>query len=692
MNRRPFFFSILAVISGILIGIILRKNLILLVSLASLAVIIPLFLRKSRLFFLFISVFFLFSSLFTAFSYQEYTETFFDCALSGNVTSIETREDSAVLLLEDAVLFTPESLELQSGVKVYLQNAGDIRHGNRIMVYGNLFPYARRAENPGETEGTLSALADHIGYGFHASSAEILEPSLNANHWLYLLKTSVRTKIDSAIPDPDCASILYAMISGDKSGLSSYTYSLFSSCGTSHLLAVSGLHVGILLTLLGAAVKVLRLPSGLKFILITIFILFYCFLTGFSPSIVRASFMAMLTLAAGIWGMRYDMLNALGFAGTVILLCNPFRLFDLSFQLSFAACFGIAVCNGLFHNAKHFPRLLASLSVTLGATIATLPIALYNFSSVPTISLLANLLLVPVASAALMLLVAALLLSFLWSGFTVLFNLPYWLMTAVLKISEMLSGAPVFTLLAFSAIVIPLCFLLLLLCSRFILLKPRVKAAGAGLLAAIILIVSLQGYMPQNYSAELRVLCLEKGQCVHIRCGGQDFIVGLNKDTLDTQMQYISKNIVQVKGVFLFSAQEVDALIHAIAAGFHPETVYLPQTLSTPDENVLFSCVKLSQEQNVLCGTAVFRLQGEGLQFLYNGANVYIHSPESKKIPDILFDIAVTENPSVHAETIISRKTEADFCDALYRTCYSGMVSCIIKEKIKIKTFHEVYP
>ena len=692
MNRRPFFFSVSALILGILTGIALRQMPVALICLILLLLPGCLLWKKHRLLLLFLILFFAAGSFSAAFSYQEYTESSADCALSGTVVSIGQKETCTVVLLEDVTLFTPEAAALPCRVSVLLPSAPDIAHGNMILVYGSLFPYTLYAENPGEVDRTLTNLADNIGYSCSASAFQILTQNTSPEHRLYELKDAIRAKINAGVPDEDCAAILYAMVTGDKSSLSTYTYSLFSSCGTSHLLAVSGLHVGILLSFLGAVVKFLRLPSGIKFILNAAFIAFYCFFTGFAPSIVRASLMALLTLGAGIWGMRYDMLNALGFAGTVILLLNPFRLFDLSFQLSFAACFGIAVCNGSFQHAHHFRRLLSSLSVSLGATIATLPIALYNFSFLPAASLLANLILVPVASLALILLVLVLPLSFIWNGFSVLFYAPYWLMAAVLKISEPLAELPKLTTLALPAAIIPLFLLLVLVCSRFTRIKPRLKAGIAVVLTVAVLATGLQSYIPQYQGAEIRVLSLEEGQCVHVRCGGENFIIGLNKASLHTQMQYIGKNIGPVKGVFLLSAQDAETLVFALAEGLEVETVYLAPGIFTPDENQLYSSVRLSPEQTLRCGDAVFSLQGEGLQLLCKGYSVYLHPPQSKQIPAVRFDIAVSENPKISADAVICRKTEHPACRALYRTCYYGMVRCIINEDIQFKVYHEVFP
>lgn len=691
MNRRLFFFSFLTVAAGILTGVLLRQMLYILLPLLFLCTVFSLFLKKQRFLALALTVFFAVGSLSAVFSYKEYTQRLEDCAISGRVESILPKSETLILVqLKDVTLFTPEAQSLSGRVQVLLSNAEGLAHGNEIMVYGKLYPYTNHAENPGEIASTLSNLADDIGYGFSASRAEILSREKDIGHWLYQIKNAVRQKIDAGVPDKDCAAILYAMITGDKSNLASYLSSLFSESGVAHLLAVSGLHVGILLTLLGALIKLLHLPSGIKLTLTSAFLLFYCLLTGFSPSIVRASLMALLTLGAGILGMRYDMLNALGFAGTIMLLCNPYRLFDLAFQLSFASCFGIAVFTR--PRFRRFPRLLNALAVTCGATIGTLPIALYNFHYIPTVTLFANLLLVPVASLALLTAVIALLLSFLWNGFTALFTLPYWLMTAILKITEPLSRLPKITTLVFAAAVIPLFLLLLLLGSRFVRLKPGLKRSLAVLLTAVMLVLGAQNYLPRRQGAELRVLSLQSGQCVHVLAGGKHFIVGLHKDSLLTQLQYIGRNIGRVDGVFLLSAQEAEALPIAITAGLEAETIYLLDTLSSPDENVLFSPVKLAPGQEIQCGDALFCIEGEGLHILCRGTSAYIHPPQSNKIPQKMFDIAVTENPHVQAKTIISRSTVPPVCQTLYRTCYYGMVRCIIKEDMQFKTFHEVLP
>lgn len=109
MNRRPFFFSALILIIGILTGIALRQLPVILVFLILLLLPGCLLWKKHRLLLLFLIFFFAAGSFSAAFSYREYTESSSDCALSGTVISIGQKESCTIVLLEDVTLFTPEA-------------------------------------------------------------------------------------------------------------------------------------------------------------------------------------------------------------------------------------------------------------------------------------------------------------------------------------------------------------------------------------------------------------------------------------------------------------------------------------------------------------------------------------------------------------------------------------------------------
>lgn len=138
-----------------------------------------------------------------------------------------------------------------------------------------------------------------------------------------------------------------------------------------------------------------------KRLYLTMFILiFYGYMVYFPISIVRAGAMYFLYVAAYFLERRYDSINALFFIGFILLIYRPMTIFSISFQLSFMATLSILLLSPILNEKlnKITGPLSSLLSVTLAAQIGTLPIMAYHFNQVSLISLLTNLLIIPIIS------------------------------------------------------------------------------------------------------------------------------------------------------------------------------------------------------------------------------------------------------------------------------------------------------
>ncbi len=168
--------------------------------------------------------------------------------------------------------------------------------------------------------------------------------------------------------------------------------------GTSHILAVSGLHVGLLFLLLERLLALCRLPQKPRLILGGLMLLGYGLLIGFRPSVWRAIIMALVGLVAILTGRMKDWPSAVALAALLLLLLNPNLLFDAGFQLSFAATIS------LFTIAPRLKALLpvlpwqldTAISASIAAQVATLPLVLYHFHLLSPFALVANMLLLPI--------------------------------------------------------------------------------------------------------------------------------------------------------------------------------------------------------------------------------------------------------------------------------------------------------
>ncbi|MBQ8772990.1 MAG: ComEC/Rec2 family competence protein, partial [Muribaculaceae bacterium] len=189
---------------------------------------------------------------------------------------------------------------------------------------------------------------------------------------------------------------LTATLTGDDSIIPEDTRMTFTSSGLAHILALSGLHVGIITTMLWIVLFPLRLVRQLHLRLIyTVIILWlYAIITGLSPSVVRAVIMATTMLFGFCLQRRNSSINSLCLATIIILIVSPLQLYDIGFQLSVIAVASILLFSHRLnpikpkHKKLHF--VVSTIIVSPVATLGTGMVAAYYFHSFPTYFLIAN--------------------------------------------------------------------------------------------------------------------------------------------------------------------------------------------------------------------------------------------------------------------------------------------------------------
>ena len=225
--------------------------------------------------------------------------------------------------------------------------------------------------------------------------------------WIRSSQTFVRNSLNDAT-DPKTAGLLTALLLGDKSTIDENMKLDFANTGVIHVLAVSGLHVGYVLIILTIFASIIRIPWGWNRVVIILGLFAFCALTGGKPSVVRASIMAGLYVISPIVNRPVNIWNIIGFAACLLLAYDPLYIMGLGFILSFSAVISIIYFYGLFEkllpeaiNPTHIQNLfikntLSLFLVSLSAQIGTLPITAAFFHKIPIISLVANVIIVPI--------------------------------------------------------------------------------------------------------------------------------------------------------------------------------------------------------------------------------------------------------------------------------------------------------
>lgn len=229
----------------------------------------------------------------------------------------------------------------------------------------------------------------------------------------------LRTYISDALGENfsrDTAGFLTALLTGSKEYISDRVYDTFKNSGVAHILAVSGMHLSVMVILVDLLIKRLRdKHKYLYFGIMCSFVFLIMFVAAFSSSVVRAGVMVLLMLTGQLVNKRADSLNSLGFACICILSVNPFSAMSVGFLLSVTSVWSIIVfavpfcCRHRYFLADRlgFSRnitfkisyaIMFSVAISLCVMVCTLPIVASEFDGISLISPLTNLMFLPVIS------------------------------------------------------------------------------------------------------------------------------------------------------------------------------------------------------------------------------------------------------------------------------------------------------
>ena len=197
--------------------------------------------------------------------------------------------------------------------------------------------------------------------------------------------------------------IASALTFGYKNDLNTFVKNIFSRTGAMHVLAVSGLHVGIIFLIVNSMISLLKIPfryDWLGHFFILLIIWSYALITGLSPSILRATTMMSFFIIARVFNKHTSIYNVLFSSVFFLLFVNPFLIIDVGFQLSILAVFGILFFYPKIYNlinVKHYilKKIWAISSVSLAAQLTTFPISIFYFHQFPNLFLLSNIFVIP---------------------------------------------------------------------------------------------------------------------------------------------------------------------------------------------------------------------------------------------------------------------------------------------------------
>ncbi|MDE5756853.1 MAG: ComEC/Rec2 family competence protein, partial [Clostridia bacterium] len=409
----------------------------------------------------------------------------------------------------------------------------DFKIGDRIKFRGSIAPKNLVVDNP-------YSVMDYCDKQYHYIYCNV---DFDDENFCFYKVTSgmnlldkIKIKVKSALYSntrSDTAGFLYAMTFGDKNGLDSQIKNAFSYTGTAHVFAVSGLHVGILVGATLWIFKRIKLNNRIiRLVVMSVILLIFTALCGFSPSTVRASAMTVMLMLAKALGMRNDGISSTSLVASAILAVNQIYLFDIGFLMSFFAVFGILTLYKPIEKIfKRLPKKLGSLLATsISVNVALLPLMMYYFNGQTLLFIVANLLLLPAL---------AIIFPIHLFAVTLASIAPFmgWLVTAVaapftllIMLIEWISKLPALVIsFDVNGVVIFIGLLSAVMLSEYVFANKNIKRIAAAVFAIALLFTTSTAFRIWG-SNDLYVYCFEdKYDCQYVLVdnafGGEYLIV-----------------------------------------------------------------------------------------------------------------------------------------------------------------------
>lgn len=486
-----------------------------------------------------------------------------------------------------------------------------------------------------------------------------------------MLRREITARLDALFPE-DTAFFAKALMLGDRSDVDYQTSTAFKVSGISHIIAVSGLHVSILFS-------VIFMISGKKrsitaLIGIPVLILFAA-VTGFTPSVTRACVMQILMILAELLMKEYDPPSALSAAVLMMLSTNPVSVTSASLQLSVGCMVGIFmfsqriqrwICDlslwkgwkGKSFKVRFRNRLASGVAITLSSMFFTTPLVAYYFGCVSLISVLTNLLTLWAVSWIFYGIMVFCLVSLFWQqGALLLAWAVSWLIRYVLTVSKALSSIPLAAVYTKSAFIIAWLVLCYLFLTVFLLWKKRkpyvlictiVMSLTAALLASWLL--------PMTDNSRVTILDVGQGQSILLQARGKTFLVDCGGDDPKEAADQAAETLLSM-GIY-----RLDGVILTHYDGDHSGG--LPYLLSRiPADNVFLP--KYAEQEEAR--QAIFDVAGDtvtlvqqDIELTWKESNLSIYAPLSQSDDNesglcVLFqgencDILITGDLSISGE------------------------------------------
>ena len=451
-------------------------------------------------------------------------------------------------------------------IRTYLHQEGAVSPGTLITGEFEL----RYTAPGGEKDATYHSGNGILLLAYEEETSEIILPQEKSHRYFAAyMRQDLEQLLEQIFPE-DVVPFAKALLLGDTTDLSYETNTDLAISGIRHVAAVSGLHVSILFAIV---YFVFGRRRGLTILLGVPVLALFMAISGFSPSIMRASMMQILMLLALLFRKEYDPPTGLAFAVIVMLGINPLVITSVGFQLSVASVAGILLFSGRISNwfieklertkkkkkeKRLLSKLISSASISLGAMLTTTPLTAFYFGTVSIISPITNLLCLPMVTIFFCGIIGSCVLGAVWMPLgTVAAWMISWLARIILGVAHILASIPlaaVYTKSIYIVAWLVFCYLLLAVFLVSRQKRPWILASCAAISLCLAMLASWVEPLMDDY--RVTVLDVGQGQCVLLQSSGRTYMVdcggSYDDDAADVAAAtLLSQGVTQLDGLIL---------------------------------------------------------------------------------------------------------------------------------------------
>ncbi|MEA5082955.1 MAG: DNA internalization-related competence protein ComEC/Rec2 [Lachnospiraceae bacterium] len=310
-------------------------------------------------------------------------------------TSITKSNRQMLILKADEIYFDGKINIQEYKIQVLLDEGVLVKQGDLIAVRGSI-SRPQKPNNPGGFNQLAYANARGIHYQMFADKVTKYGENKTILESIASFREKINKVYERIFPQTQ-AGLVKAMVTGDTSGLDEDIRSLYGDTGIAHILAVSGLHTGILaFFILFILQKCIGMNKRISSAVVMALLLGYAVFAGGKIAVVRAVIMMEIMLFGNIIYRDVDVFNSLGLAAIVILAIHPYQLWDVNFQLSFITSGGLILAGKFVMDGHSFKeKLIYGIKTGIVVNLISFPIIAWHFYSIPLFGCFANLIVLP---------------------------------------------------------------------------------------------------------------------------------------------------------------------------------------------------------------------------------------------------------------------------------------------------------